>query len=260
MNVGTGANGDTGRTINHTYALSTSEQNSGTSRDFTGNLEVISNHTGSPFKSADFTVHVEPDVRASFNAISTTASLRASGDAATTMYKGTDLSGNNRALLTVQNTSVNADEYDLTKDQGTSYDMSSVTQASGAAGTVGNANIELDFSSVAVGGSQVILSARGTPDITAQSEDATLTVQVENVPAAPAGVSSKSLTLNTTPDHAGSAKLASGANNGRDVEELFSQIQADREMAERYGLSMAFEPFGMKAPAQPEVSEGDGEL
>jgi len=50
------------------------------------------------------------------------------------------------------------------------------------------------------------------------------------------------------------------ANYGRDVEELFSQIQADKEMAERYGLSMAFEPFGMKAPAQPEVSEGDGEL
>lgn len=212
VNVGSGANGDTSRTITHTYALSTSEQNSGTSKDFTGNLEVISNHTGSPFKSADFTVHVEPDVRASFDAISTTASLRASGDAATTMYKGTDLSGNNRALLTVQNTSVNADEYDLTKDQGTSYQMSNVAQSSGAAGTVGGANIVLDFSNIAVGGSQVILSARGTPDITAQSEDATLTVQVENVPSAPAGVSSKSLTLNTTPDHAGSAKLASGAN------------------------------------------------
>ena len=31
---------------------------------------------------------------------------------------------------------------------------------------------------------------------------------------------------------------------GRDVEELFSQIQADKEMAERYGLKIAFEPFG----------------
>ena len=211
VNVGTGANGDTSRTITHTYALSTSEQNNGTSRDYTGNLEVISNHTGSPFKSADFTVHVEPDVRASFDAISTTASLRANGDAATTMYKGTDLSGNNRALLTLQNTSVNADEYDLTKDQGSSYQMSNVAQSSGAAGTVGGANIELDFSNVAVGGSQIILSARGTPDITAQSEDATLTVQVENVPAAPAGVSSKSLTLATNSNEGNTTKLASGA-------------------------------------------------
>ena len=34
------------------------------------------------------------------------------------------------------------------------------------------------------------------------------------------------------------------ANYGRDVEELFSQIQSDKEMAERYGLKTAFEPFG----------------
>ena len=34
------------------------------------------------------------------------------------------------------------------------------------------------------------------------------------------------------------------ANYGRDVEELFSQIQSDKEMAERYGLKIAFEPFG----------------
>ena len=48
------------------------------------------------------------------------------------------------------------------------------------------------------------------------------------------------------------------ANYGRDVEELFGQIQADKEMAERYGLKMAFEPFGNKAPVQPEI-EGDDE-
>ena len=47
------------------------------------------------------------------------------------------------------------------------------------------------------------------------------------------------------------------ANYGRDVEELFSQIQSDKEMAERYGLSMAFEPFGMKSPAEPEVKDAD---
>ncbi len=34
------------------------------------------------------------------------------------------------------------------------------------------------------------------------------------------------------------------ANYGRDVEELFEQIQSDKKMAERYGLKMAFEPFG----------------
>jgi len=31
---------------------------------------------------------------------------------------------------------------------------------------------------------------------------------------------------------------------GRDVEEVFQQMQADKEMAERYGISLAFEPLG----------------
>lgn len=42
---------------------------------------------------------------------------------------------------------------------------------------------------------------------------------------------------------------------GRDVEETFSQIQADKEMADRFGLTMAFEPFGNKAPATPQIDE-----
>lgn len=49
------------------------------------------------------------------------------------------------------------------------------------------------------------------------------------------------------------------ANYGRDVEELFAQIQSDKEMAERYGLKMAFEPFGMKLPAEPDIEGGGDE-
>ena len=54
------------------------------------------------------------------------------------------------------------------------------------------------------------------------------------------------------------------ANYGRDVEELFSQIQADKEMAERFGLKTAFEPFGggqsaygpiKTMPDQPEAAD-----
>jgi lambda family phage portal protein len=40
---------------------------------------------------------------------------------------------------------------------------------------------------------------------------------------------------------------------GRDVEEIFDQIQAEKEMAARYGLSMAFQPFGNKAPIPAEI-------
>lgn len=42
---------------------------------------------------------------------------------------------------------------------------------------------------------------------------------------------------------------------GRDVEEIFDQIQAEKEMAERYGLSMAFQPFGNKAPIPAEIDD-----
>jgi len=47
------------------------------------------------------------------------------------------------------------------------------------------------------------------------------------------------------------------ANYGRDVEETFSQIARDKELAQQLGLSMAFEPFGQKMPAAPEVQGGD---
>jgi hypothetical protein len=31
---------------------------------------------------------------------------------------------------------------------------------------------------------------------------------------------------------------------GRDIEETFSQIQRDKELAESMGITLAFEPFG----------------
>ena len=41
---------------------------------------------------------------------------------------------------------------------------------------------------------------------------------------------------------------------GRDVEEIFDQIQAEKEMAARYGLTMAFQPFGNKAPIPADIA------
>ena len=94
INTGTGAAGDTGTSsLSHTYTLSSSDQNNGTPADYTGNLEVISNHSSSPFKTANFTVHVEPDVRATITASAVSSSLNdASGDNIRTVYKGNDLS------------------------------------------------------------------------------------------------------------------------------------------------------------------------
>jgi lambda family phage portal protein len=47
------------------------------------------------------------------------------------------------------------------------------------------------------------------------------------------------------------------AHYGRDAEETFNQISRDKELAEQFGLKMAFEPFGTKLPAEPDISGGD---
>jgi len=47
------------------------------------------------------------------------------------------------------------------------------------------------------------------------------------------------------------------AHYGRDAEETFNQISRDKELAQQFGLKMAFEPFGMKTPAEADVTGGD---
>jgi len=46
---------------------------------------------------------------------------------------------------------------------------------------------------------------------------------------------------------------------GRDVEETFDQIQAEKALAESYGLKMAFEPFGDKLPTEAEVTNANAQ-
>jgi len=49
---------------------------------------------------------------------------------------------------------------------------------------------------------------------------------------------------------------------GRDTEEIFEQINRESELADRYGIDTAFQPFGTKLPAQPSIDAGqeDGDL
>jgi len=44
---------------------------------------------------------------------------------------------------------------------------------------------------------------------------------------------------------------------GRDTEEIFEQINRENELADRYGIDTAFQPFGTKAPVPAIVEEGD---
>ena len=189
--------------------MSSSDQANGTARDYTGNLEVISQHDNSPFISTNFTVHVEPDVRASLAGQSTTASLKSSNDSSLTAYKGNDLSGTNRAVITFDNTTQNGDSYEYNFGDGSA--TTTVTEASNGAGSVAGANITHDYSSASTGSKTVTMTASGTPDITAQTDSDSVTVVVEDVPSAPAGLSSKSIQWSTNHNQGSTSKISSGA-------------------------------------------------
>lgn len=205
VNVGSGSDGDTGGTISHTYTLSASDQANGVAQDYTGNLRVISNHTSSPFISSNFTVHVEPDIRATISGVSTTSGLKASDDSTLTLYKEADLSGANRAIASVTNTTQNGNTYSYNWNDG---NTDSVTEAGSPAGSVSGSAITHDYQSASVGNYTLTMTANGQPDISGQQDSDTVTFVLKNIPAAPGGVSSKSLTLSSSAQD--TSKLASG--------------------------------------------------
>ena len=49
------------------------------------------------------------------------------------------------------------------------------------------------------------------------------------------------------------------ASYGRDVEDVFSQIQSDKELANKFGIQLAFEPFGQKQIQQNQPKEVEEE-
>ena len=211
VNTGTSSSGDTGQTIAHTYELSGGQQSGGTAVDFAGNLEVISSHSSSPFKTANFTVHVEPDLRATVTGTAVSSNLNnASGDNARTLYKGTDLSGTNRAIVTVDNTTQNANAYIYNWNDGGSNDTP--TEAGSPAGSVSGANITHDYFSQSVASYTLNFSGSGRPELTDQTDTDTVAFNLKAVPAAPTGVSGKSITLSTAGQYSPSGGTGLCAN------------------------------------------------
>jgi len=192
VNVGSGAAGDTGGNISHTFTLSSSDQANGIAQDYTGNLRVISNHTSSPFISSDFTVHVEPDVRANIAGTAVTVNT-GSSDNQYTIYDFTDLDSVNRAIVRMTNTSQNADDY--VYDWGDSSSDDSVTEDGSSAGSIG-ATLDHDYAGEGTANYNVSFTANGTPDITAQTDvDSSITFNLKATPGAPASLSAKTITL-----------------------------------------------------------------
>ena len=145
----------------------------------------------SPFTSSNFTIHLEPDVRANMTATSVSKALKSSNDSDQTLYNGTDLSGTDRAVITVQNTSVNGNNYSYAWGDGDTDN--NITSGAGDL----SSNITHSYNGESAGSYNIVLTTTGTPDISAQSDTETIAVTLENVPAAPTSVSGKSLTLST---------------------------------------------------------------
>ena len=239
VNTGSGSAGDTGGTISHTYTLSSSDQANGIAQDYTGRLEVLSNHSSSPFSSSDFTVHVEPDVRATIAGTAITVSDR-TGDNQYDVYDGTDYNGVNRALVRVTNTTQNADDYVYAWGDTSTNDT--VTEDGVSAGSIG-ATIDHDYSGETISNHTLSFTANGTPDITAQTDTDSIVFQLNSVPAAPDGLSAKSITLSdsyqgTLPrlasgfsDNSSSSPLSAGADLTTTTARRFTSGTIDTSVA-----------------------------
>jgi hypothetical protein len=235
VNAGSNQSGDTGRTITHKYTLS----NNSTPANYTGNLQVISNHSNSPFASSDFVIHVEPDVRANISGTADTVSDR-NGDNIYDVYDGVDYNGVNRALVTVSNTSENGDNHE--------YDWNDSSANDNEAGLN---SVQHDFTGVTPGNYQLDFTATGTPDITAQTDSASLTFQVNAVPNAPGGLSTKTITLtdsaqgidpklaNNFTDNSATSPVSAGASLNTNTERRYTNGTIDTSIAQNVynGLS-----------------------
>ena len=207
--VGSGSSGDTGQTISNTFNLSGGQQSAGTTVTYNTSLSLANGHTGSP-STANLNIIVEPDVRANISGTAVTVST-GSGNNSLTLFDVTDLDGANRALARFTNTSQNADhyEYDFLND---SSAVNSVPENGSDAGTVGN-TLDHNYSGQSAGSIVMDFRATGTPDTIHQNDNETVTFTMKSTPSAPAGLSSKSLTLNDSAQGT-SPKLCHGFDDG----------------------------------------------
>ena len=190
VNVGSGAAGDTGNTIAHTFALS--DNSAGTASTFATNLRAITDHSSSPFISPNVVITVEPEVRSIFTGIATIASDR-TGDTNRDLYDGTDLFGRNRRVGIFTNTSHNASDYVYSYGDGSSND----TIANN--GVPGGTSSPIFHTFQGSAGSKVVtLTANGTPvTIVQNGKQSSVTMTLKDVPTAPTAITASSLSMST---------------------------------------------------------------
>ena len=194
VNIQSGVAGNPGSTLNHTFALSSSQQAAGTTATYAVQLSTLTGHTSSPFNAANISIAVEPDIRSIFSGTLVTVSDR-TGDDAQDGYLFTDYRSGvetDRGLVTFQNTSQN-----VTTTNFTFGDGNTTGNITSGAGTPGAANITNSYGSVA--SFTVALVSSGTPDTIVQTDTETKTnfITIKANPAAPTPLSGKTLSMST---------------------------------------------------------------
>ena len=192
--VGSGSPGDTGQSISNTFNLTSGQQSGGTTVTYNTTLSLATGHSGSP-ASAGLNIIVEPDVRANIAGVAVTPSTASGDTTGRELYDLTDLDGTDRAIARFTNTSQNADDYtyDFFDD---SSSLTNVVENGSNAGSIG-ATLDKDYSGTSAGNINFRFRAHGTPDTIEQDDEETITFVMKSTPSAPAGLSSKTLTLST---------------------------------------------------------------
>jgi PKD repeat protein len=186
VNSGSGSAGDRSVNIIHKFSLS----DPAVTQTFTVSLEVYNGYSTSPFSSSTVTVTVHPDPQSIFTGNVVTLSDR-TGDTSQTGYYFTDLNGTNRAIVRFTNSSLNTDSFKWTWGDGSNSGV--VTTGAGTPGST------IDHTFTSVGNYTIELLATGT-----YSESATDDTNIKNnyisinaAPSAPAGLSTKTLSMST---------------------------------------------------------------
>lgn len=187
VNSGSGSAGDRNVNITHKFSLS----DPAVTETFTVKLEVFNGHSTSPFTSSTVTVTVHPDPQAIFTGNLVTLSDR-TGDSSQTGYYFTDLNGVNRAIVRFTNSSLNTDSYKWTWGDGSNSGV--ITSGAGTPGST------IDHTFTSIGNYTIELLATGTYSESATDNTNTKSnyISINAAPAAPAGLSSKTLSMSTS--------------------------------------------------------------
>jgi PKD repeat protein len=187
VNAGSSSAGDRSVAITHKFSLT----NVLVGQTFTVKLEVYNGYSTSPFSSSTVTVTVHPDPQAIFTGNLVTLSDR-TGDTSQTGYYFTDLNGVDRAIVRFTNSSLNANSYKWTWGDGSNSGV--ITTGTGTPGST------IDHTFTSIGNYTVALLATGTYSESASDDTNTKTnyISINAAPTAPAGLSSKTLTMSTS--------------------------------------------------------------